>query len=116
MEVFMGLKRYCRRFGYTSNSLGVVVLAALCLSSIGCGKGDKNRVAVHPVQGAIQFRGQPVVGAFVSLSPKNPTEGVPVPRATVGTDGSFAVTTYDGNDGAPEGEYVLTVQWRKPIR
>jgi hypothetical protein len=26
------------------------------------------------------------------------------------------VTTFDGNDGAPEGEYVVTVQWYKPVR
>ena len=34
----------------------------------------------------------------------------------VAPDGSFAVSTYDGGDGAPEGEYVLTVQWYKPVR
>ena len=71
---------------------------------------------VHPVVGAIQFRGQPADGAFVSLHPKNATEGVPNPRATVAKDGSFVVSTYDGNDGAPEGDYVVTVQWYKPVR
>ena len=95
---------------------GFAVVLLVLLPVCGCGKGDKNRVAVQPVQGTIQFRGQPPAGAFVSLSPKNPIEGVPAPRATVGADGSFTVTTYDGNDGAPEGDYVLTVQWYKPIR
>ena len=59
-------------------AIALLVLAMAC----GCGKGDKNRVAVQPVQGTIQFRGQPTVGAFVSLSPKNPIEGVPAPRAS----------------------------------
>src|SRR5262245_48541687 len=95
---------------------GFAVALLMLLPACGCGKSDKNRVAVQPVQGTIQFRGQPTAGAFVSLSPKNPIEGVPAPRATVGQDGSFTVTTYDGNDGAPEGDYVLTVQWYKPIR
>jgi hypothetical protein len=104
----MKTKNACHLFRFAA-------VAALLLPAIGCGRSN-NHVAVHPVQGAIQFRGQPVAGAFVSLTPKNPTEGVPVPRATVGTDGSFIVTTYDGNDGAPEGEYVLTVQWYKPVR
>jgi hypothetical protein len=89
---------------------------ALLLPAIGCGKSDQNRVAVHPVQGAIQFRGQPTEGAFVSLHPTAAIEGVPKPRASVAKDGSFAISTYDGNDGAPEGEYVVTVQWFKPVR
>lgn len=93
-----------------------IVLAALAiLPSLGCGKAD-SRVPVHPVSGAIQFRGQPVTGAFVSLHPKTAAEGVPNPRGTVAKDGTFVVSTYDGNDGAPEGDYVVTVQWYKPVR
>ncbi|MFO0788264.1 MAG: hypothetical protein U0805_02335 [Pirellulales bacterium] len=97
------------------------IRAALLLATLGpgacCGcNRSENHVAVHPVEGAIQFRGKPPEGAFVSLVPKDAKQGVPNPRATVAKDGSFAVTTYDGNDGAPEGEYVLTVQWYKPVR
>lgn len=96
--------------------LSVALSAVSVLPFIGCGSGDTSRVPVHPVLGAIQFRGQPIVGAFVALHPKNATAEVPSPRATVGSDGSFTLSTYDGNDGAPEGEYVLTVQWYKPIK
>ena len=99
-----------------TQSLAFALVAVLAVSAVGCGGSDKNRVVVHPVQGAIQFRGQPVEGAFVSLHPKTSAEGVPNPRATVAKDGSFTVSTYDGNDGAPEGEYVVTVQWYKPVR
>ena len=56
--------------------------------------------------GAIKYQGQPIDGAFVSLHPKSATEGVPNPRATVAKDGSFTVSTYNGNDGAPEGDYI----------
>ena len=100
----------------SSRRTAVVMAAALMLMGAGCSRGDKNRLAVHPVQGAIQFRGQPIEGAFVTLHPKNETEGLPTPRATVAKDGSFVVTTYDGNDGAPEGDYVVTVQWYRPVR
>ena len=99
-----------------SQLFGFAVAAALILPALGCGRSDKNHVAVHPVQGTIQFRGQPIEGAFVSLCPTSAIDGVPAPRATVAKDGSIAVTTYDGNDGAPEGEYVLTVQWYKLVR
>jgi hypothetical protein len=91
-------------------------VAVLFLPAIGCSRSDKNRVAVHPVEGAIQFRGQAMEGAFVSLHPKSAPEGVPTPRATVARDGSFTVSTYNGNDGAPEGDYVVTVQWYRPVR
>src|SRR5687767_7734398 len=96
--------------------LSVALSAVSVLPFVGCGSSDSNRVPVHPVLGAIQFRGQPIVGAFVALHPENATAEVPSPRATVGPDGSFTLSTYDGNDGAPEGEYVLTVQWYKPIK
>jgi len=108
MEVIM-------KVGSTSRLFGFAVVAALLLF-VGCGRGEKNHVAVHPVQGAIQFRGQPMEGALVSLHPKSATDDVPTPRATVAKDGTFTVTTYDGNDGAPEGDYVVTVQWYRPVR
>jgi hypothetical protein len=96
-------------------SFAMIALAAFVFA--GCGQGDAGRVPVHPVQGAIQFRGQPIVGAFVSLHSQNGAMAeIPTPRATVGSGGQFALTTYDGQDGAPEGEYVLTVQWYKPVR
>lgn len=103
-----------RRLANTSCVAAAVIIVAV-LSSTGCNKGSA-RVPVHPVVGTIQFQGQPAAGAFVSLYPKAAIEGVPNPRATVSKDGSFVVSTFDGNDGAPEGEYVVTVQWYRPVR
>jgi hypothetical protein len=95
---------------------GLATVAITLATLTGCG-GDASRVPVHPTTGAIKFRGQPVPGAFVSLHPSGDTgTGAPSPRATVGPDGRFSLSTYDGQDGAPEGDYVLTVQWYKPIR
>jgi hypothetical protein len=34
------------------------------------------------------------------------------PLGKVSADGSFTLTTYDPDDGAPEGEYGVTVEWR----
>jgi hypothetical protein len=34
-----------------------------------------------------------------------------VPTATVQADGTFALTTFTKGDGAPPGDYVVTVQW-----
>jgi len=96
---------------------GVAIFTVTIVSLSGCGGSDTDRVTVHPADGAIEFRGQPIAGAFVALHPKDgASNGAPSPRATVGADGKFTLSTYDGQDGAPEGEYVLTVQWYKPIR
>lgn len=95
---------------------GVFVLALAILTLTGCGE-ESNRVPVHPVHGAIEFRGQPAVGAFVALHPQGAADAsAPSPRGTVGPDGKFNLTTYEGADGAPAGEYVLTVQWYKPVK
>ena len=34
------------------------------------------------------------------------------PFAKVGDDGTFALTTFNEGDGAPEGEYGVTIDWR----
>jgi hypothetical protein len=93
----------------------VVLAAILILHCAGCSKSESH-VPVNPVAGAIHFRGQPAEGAFVSLYPKNETGGVPRPRASVAKDGTFIVSTFNGSDGAPEGDYIVTVQWFKPVR
>ena len=93
----------------------IVVATLFALPAIGCGQAD-SRVPTHQVQGVIRFRGQPTEGAFIALTPKNAAEGVPNPRATVAKDGTFSIGTFDGNDGAPEGEYIVTMQWYKPVR
>ena len=33
------------------------------------------------------------------------------PHGTVGEDGSFTLSTYRGDDGAPEGTYKVTITW-----
>jgi len=92
-----------------------LVIGIGALVGAGCSK-PASHVPVHPVAGVIKFQGQPAAGAFVALQAKNAVEGTPCPRATVAQDGTFRLSTFSGNDGAPEGDYVLTVQWRKPIR
>jgi hypothetical protein len=95
----------------------LLFLATGIASLPGCSDIDSARVPVHPVLGVIQFRGQPINGAFVTFHPQGTASvGVPKPRASVMADGAFTLTTYDGNDGAPSGDYVLTVQWYRPVK
>ena len=79
--------------------------------------GPSRPVAVHPVKGRAVFEGQPMSGANVILYPsadsKVPTELRP--RGSVTADGSFVLSTFDPNDGAPSGDFVVTVVWSKPV-
>lgn len=88
----------------------VLLLGYLYFPSDLFGRGD--RQSVHPVQGTITYEGKPIPNAALVLHPRgveNPD--FPRPKAKVGPNGSFVVGTYGPDDGAPVGEYVVTVQW-----
>ena len=70
-----------------------------------------DRKPVFPVRGRLLVDNGPAPGAMLVLHPVNASQ-TERPFAKVGPDGSFEVTTYDGNDGAPAGEYVVTAEWR----
>lgn len=91
-------------------------LLALSLFVGGCGEAEPERVATYPVEAVVTFQGKPIPGAFVVLHPKQPLADVPTPRASVNADGVLTVTTFNGGDGAPAGEYIVTVEWYKPIK
>lgn len=88
-------------------------LVLLCLSGLlacGCGSGRK---PVFPITGKVLVNGKPAAHAMVVFHPVGENgPDVVKPRGKVETDGSFTLTTYDGNDGAPAGDYQVTVeQW-----
>jgi hypothetical protein len=91
-------------------------LAALVLGAIlsGCGGSPERPEVVYPLTGALEFEGQPAVGASIVLYPQDELISAR-PKATVNDDGTFAVTTYEPGDGAPPGEYKVTVEWRRPV-
>jgi len=57
----------------------------------------------------------PASGAVVVFHPTAPASGEgPRPTARVGEDGKFALTTYVKDDGAPAGDYAITIEWVPP--
>ena len=89
-------------------SMVVVVVSFLACSC------SKKGPALYPVHGKVFFEGQPIPGALVILHPvKNPDASMAKPRAVAGPDSSFKIFTQVADDGAPAGEYVVTVVWKK---
>ena len=76
---------------------GPVLLTVLLT---GC-SGSDGRTPVYPVKGSVFYEGRPAAGALVTLHPLTPQPaGTPLPRARVGADGSFVLTTHVNGDGA----------------
>ena len=83
---------------------------AFIIGLSGCGN-ESGRQA-YPVRGKVLFNGRPVVNGQVTFHPVGDTSRDAV-RAVgkVDEQGSFALTTFKDGDGAPAGDYRVTVVW-----
>jgi hypothetical protein len=91
--------------------LAVICPLLLVALSVSCSGG---RRPVYRVGGEVFFEGKPTPGALVILHPVNdPDPNAPPAIGRVRADGSFTPTTYTTDDGAPAGEYAVTVTWVK---
>lgn len=93
-------------------SAALLIAAALLLP--GCGEEVvEGRIEVIPVQGQLLVKGQPAPGARVTLHPVDGpvAEAGLYPYGIVDESGAFSVTTYQQGDGAPPGEYRVSVVW-----
>lgn len=99
---------------FRSALLGVSILG-VALASVGCGDGRPKAI---PAGGTVRYKGKDIpVGALVVFHPVDPSREKQIggkPFGKVKEDGTFKLTTYASDDGAPEGEYGVTVEWRPP--
>jgi hypothetical protein len=87
---------------------GSVLGVALALA--GC--GNDGRLPVYPVSGELTINGAPAKGCVVTFVPAEPAlVGVVLPTGTVDELGKFELTTYETGDGAPAGDYGVTLLW-----
>lgn len=88
---------------------GFVACAGVTIAGCGGAKGPE----LHPVSGKVLLKGKAAEHATVVLHPLHPAAAdAPKPRGKVGADGTFTLTTNTEGDGAPAGEYQVTVeQW-----
>jgi hypothetical protein len=68
----------------------------------------------YPVSGKVLVNGQPAKDCQVTLvRTGGPDLPMPVtPNGVTDEKGEFRLTTYAVDDGAPEGDYVVTIEWR----
>jgi hypothetical protein len=91
----------------------LIMFVASCVLFASCSRSD--RVAVSPVRGQVfAASNEPAAGALVVFHPvEADAEPTLRPVAYVDEEGNFELTTYEQGDGAPLGEYAITVEWRE---
>lgn len=91
------------------------VAPVILLTSFSCGGSvaeDAGRLAVYQARGQLFYQEKPAGGAHIVLHRVGASlPGDVRPNAHVDEDGSFQLTTYVPGDGAPAGEYAVTVTW-----
>lgn len=92
--------------------LSAIVLVAAGLAGCDDRPSAAGRRPVYPVEGRLLIEGVPAANAQVAFHPAGDADPTaPRPTGHTGPDGTFRLTTYTANDGAPAGEYVVTVVW-----
>lgn len=112
-------ERGTNRLGKSRAMLGTPGRAgvfAVVMGWMGCSSGEVPAVPVFPTTGRVVFEGRPAAGAFLTFHPKSDGGRTSPSTATAGTDGAFSLTTETKDDGAPAGEYAVTVTWSPPVK
>jgi hypothetical protein len=100
----------CHRWPKGLSRADLLLLAAAFVLAPGCGNKEP-RQPVFPVHGRVLFHGQPAANALVVFHPLTTDEKDPIrPRGQVQPDGTFTLSTYQSGDGAPAGDYRVTVE------
>lgn len=90
---------------------GCAWLAGLLCLLAGCGQKPAAPRPVYPVHGRVTSKGAPADRVrVVFFSTGTPAPGNN-PAAWTDADGRFELSTLSPKDGAPEGEYVVTLYW-----
>ena len=91
-----------------------VLLVAPLLMSGGCARSG---VSLHPVAGQVLLGNRPVAEAKVVFHPlEGQLPNGQRPQAYTDEQGRFSLMTVKPGDGAPEGEYAITVELRELVR
>jgi hypothetical protein len=84
----------------------------LCLCLVSCGKSPYGDHPPYPASGQVLVNGEPAAEAVVALY--HDGEWGPrtiMPQGWTDADGRFVLSTYGVNDGAPAGDYKVSIEW-----
>jgi len=84
---------------------GLFLLIPLLCLPVACSDSG-----LHSVRGTVTHKGTPIKGAVIFFHPKGGDLNSLRPSAVTASDGSFSLTTGQ-KDGAPAGQYAVTVIW-----
>lgn len=88
-----------------------LAICAALITLLGCSKPAGPRC--YPVRGTVTQDGKPVAEVMVVLHPLLPqTEPFPLPLGHTDEQGNFHLQTLRPGDGAPAGEYAITLELR----
>jgi hypothetical protein len=97
-------------FNLVSTFARPAAVLAFALALAGC--GSNGRLPTYPVSGELTINGAPAKGCVVTFVPADPAlSGVVLPTGKVTDSGKFELTTYETGDGAPAGDYGVTLLW-----
>lgn len=90
-----------------------VALAVALVSLAAC--GGRKTPKVYPVKGKILVNGQPAKACQITFHRTTPGDPAfpATPNGLTNENGEFQLTSYVANDGAAEGEYIVTIEWRE---
>jgi hypothetical protein len=79
-----------------------MVVLLLCVACSGS--------SLNSASGKVTYKGSPIKGAIVILHPKGSNINSQRPSGVTDDSGTYTLTT-GKKDGAPAGEYVVTITW-----
>src|SRR5438105_520058 len=89
----------------------------LCVSSVSCQNSKYGDHPPYPTQGQVVINGQAAQGAMVVFHHDGDWgERTILPQAVTDAEGRFVLSTYDAGDGAPAGDYKVTIEWPTHVR
>lgn len=94
--------------------LGAILVIMIAINSLS-GIRHHVKTPTQPASGKIFIDKKGVEGLSLVFWPVNDDKKTPRPHAVSGPGGAFQLSTYGENDGAPPGEYKVTVQWFEAI-
>jgi hypothetical protein len=86
------------------------LLLFFCMVILGCGEDPsfKTTVPVFPASGKILHLGKPPAGVILIFHCTDVNQKIKA-QARTDDDGKFVATTFKTADGAPEGDYIITL-------